>query len=422
MKVERFVSRAVFDFHFFPPNSCTQCLVIPKTKKYMQLCSRVVIVRISVQIRKKIPKKLTFSTLPHATGQNGWNYLMSNECWSVLEPRLYQGRNLVFPPKQKKSKIASQSFFSSPLPFQATQHAQGHMKFKAGIRDAKTFTGICSTHRSFHKRTIVKLHPHRIRFITSTPFSDGSQVWTSCRTDSLFADSIIESKNDNAVYVEITDLAQVLQSMRSAEKSCNVVMKLAKVDVRQLLKVSMQHLQTHHDISFDIAVRVLTETEIQNIVAPPLEDRVLHVELPSLAELSVFVERVRSAGCLVIQIDAEVAVPVRGPVPSKGAVTQCNLTWKADSTHACFSAKYQGLLLAPSGASAHGEDEEDLEEEPLRTASVMIDAKKIQRVLNVRGVCPTKVIAHIVPGKALVLSAYAVGDTNLVVYLPNVFQ
>ncbi|CUE73943.1 Hypothetical protein, putative [Bodo saltans] len=143
------------------------------------------------------------------------------------------------------------------------------MKFKAAVRDPKTLSSVCHSQKMISKKAIIKLHPSRIRFISTTnSVTDGTQVWSSCRTEQLFGDHVIESKNDNSIYVEIVDLGQLLQALKCAEHGSNVTMKLAKVDTRQLMKLSMQTLLERHDVSLDVPVRVLTELEANNIVAP----------------------------------------------------------------------------------------------------------------------------------------------------------
>ena len=52
------------------------------------------------------------------------------------------------------------------------------------------------------------------------------------------------------------------------------------------------------------------------------------------------------------------------------------------------------------------------------SVSVAVDVKKIVRFLSVKDVTPIKVVAHVVADRALVLSAHAVGDTNLVFFIP----
>jgi hypothetical protein len=287
------------------------------------------------------------------------------------------------------------------------------MKFKAAVRDPKTLSSVCHSQRMISKKTIIKFHPSRVRFISSTnTVTDGTQVWSSCRTDNLFGDYVIESKNDNAIYVEIIDLAQLMQALKCAEHGVNVTMKLAKVDTRQMIKLSMQTLQEQHDVSHDVPVRVLTEIEANNIVAPALEDRVLQVVLPPLHELLTFVDRVRNAGCGSLTFRAVITSP--DPVNAQ----TCRLLISADTLHSNFEMTYPNTEMIHRQA----EDRDDEVPPPLTEASVTVDIKKFGRFLSVRGVCPSKVIAHLVDDKALVLSAYAVGETNLVFFIPSLIQ
>ena len=164
------------------------------------------------------------------------------------------------------------------------------MKFKATVRDTRTLAAVCHTCRSFQKKCIVKLHPTKIRFVCSTTIADGCQAWTSCRTESILSDVRLESRNDNAIYMEILDSSSLIQGLRCAERSSNCIIKLAKIDTRQVLKLTMQSLAaTSHDISHDTNVRILSEADMDALQAPPLESNVLQVGLPSLIDITVFV-------------------------------------------------------------------------------------------------------------------------------------
>jgi hypothetical protein len=290
------------------------------------------------------------------------------------------------------------------------------MKFKAAVRDPKTLSSVCHSQKMISKKAIIKFHPSRIRFISSTnTVTDGTQVWSSCRTEQLFGDHVIESKNDNAIYVEIVDLGQLLQALKCAEHGSNVTMKLAKVDTRQLIKLSMQTLMEQHDVSLDVPVRVLSELEANNIVAPALEDRVLQVVLPPLHELTSFVDRVRNAGSGSLTFRAVIT-------GDPEHASTCRLLVSSETLHSTFQMVYAAAELVRRAPPPRTDDNDEACDSPLSEASVTVDIKKFGRFLSVRGVCPTKVIAHIVDDKALVLSAYAIGDTNLVFYVPSLMQ
>jgi hypothetical protein len=289
------------------------------------------------------------------------------------------------------------------------------MKFKASVRDPRTLAAVCHTSRGFQKKCIIKLHMQKLRFISSTTASDGSQAWTSCRTDSLLSEIRLESRNDNTIYFEVLDVGQLLQGLRCAERSSNVSMKLAKIDTRQVLKLTMQaQAAGSHDVSHDTAIRILSEVEIEAIVAPPLEHAVLQVALPSLSDVAAFVEKTRAAGCLEVTFAAKIDLAS----PSSNSLVISGDTFTASS-----SIRYSGVEHVPRPkhrpVPEDGEGGPEENEEELLEASVTVDIKKFGRFLAVKEVAPQRIILHLVPEKAVVLSAYAAGDTNLVFYIPS---
>ena len=286
------------------------------------------------------------------------------------------------------------------------------MKFRATLKDPAKIAAICKTASGFHKKVIIKLHEDRVRFITSTGLADGTQVWTSCRSENLFADLRLEASRENTIYIEVDDISLLFFAMRQCEQATTAAMKLARHENTQLLRVMYQHRHTLHDVSQDIPIHVLGESEISAIVAPPLERDVVQVVLPNLSEISLFTEKVRSsAHGALLTFAAARAVP--------GGPTSTNLfTITANTFTATFSLQYQGVEMPAIAPPETRDDEDEGVAETRNVAAVTIDARRFHRFLGVREVNPIRVVAHLVEERALVLSAYAVGETNLVYYIP----
>eukprot|EP00744_Colponema_vietnamica_P015955 GILI01022369.1.p1 GENE.GILI01022369.1~~GILI01022369.1.p1 ORF type:complete len:282 (-),score=40.64 GILI01022369.1:62-907(-) len=278
------------------------------------------------------------------------------------------------------------------------------MKFKTHVKDPRTLAAICATSKALNKRCILKLHAQRLRFISNNASRDGSQVWTSCKTDAFLGDMKIESRRDNEIFLEVPDLTQIISALKCAEASSNVLMRLAKADNAEFLRFTMHNRASHHDISHDVIVRVLTEAELSSVVAPPLESRLLQVYLPSLQDVASFVDKVRNNGCVHITVTVTLL-----PLASDNQTQMATLTFVADSFVSSFVLHYPSVEIGP----AHRQDN------ALQKASCTIETKLLAKFVTVKEVAPMRMVAHVVDGKALVISAFAAGDTNIVYYMPS---
>lgn len=300
------------------------------------------------------------------------------------------------------------------------------MKFKAVIKDSRTFAAVCRSSQSFQKRCIIKLQEDRVRFITSTGVTDGTQIWTSCRVSTLFSEFRIESSRQNIIFIEVPDMSILSYALKNCERALNPTLKLARSDQgASLLKLSYQHSVTHHDASYDIPIRVLGDADIDGIVAPPLERDVLQVVLPNLSETALFLEKARAA-----TQGSMLTFTLQRGQPGRGG---SSLTLTTHTMTASFSLQYQNVDIPSSTkdgrkrgreehdgdeAGLHDVEEEEADADELQSSTVSIDAKRFVRFLSVREVNPVKVVAHLVNQRAVVLSAYASGETNLVYYIP----
>lgn len=280
------------------------------------------------------------------------------------------------------------------------------MKFKAHVRDPRSLAAICSTSKAFNRRCIVKLHSQRLRFISNHMNRDGSQVWTSCRSDAFLGEMRIESRRDNEIFLEISDISQIITALKCAETASNVVMRLAKADNEEFLRFTMHNRATHHDISHDVIVRVLTEAELSTVVAPPLESKLLQVYLPSLPDIASFVEKVRNNGCTHITFTVTILESDASDDPNRPQMA--TLTLVADSFVTSFVLHYPSVETGP----AHSRDN------PLRKSAATVEAKLLSKFISVKEVAPLRMVAHVVDSRAIVISAFSSGDTNVVYYMP----
>ncbi|ORC83712.1 HUS1 checkpoint protein [Trypanosoma theileri] len=325
------------------------------------------------------------------------------------------------------------------------------MKFKATVRDQRTLAALCHACRSIERRGVLRLHHARTRLFAIAPLADGSQVWAGCRTESIFADFHAQSHQpDNAIYCEVADLSRLLHVLRQAERCPNVSIKLTKnAAKRPALRVSMQGVLRHLDISHDVPVRVLSEAEVQNISAPPLENEVMQVILPSLTELMLFVDKVRSTSCERMTFTAQANAQGNDMAVSTNPPT-CSLVIDAECFLANFALKYNSVRLCEREEDEDGEEEEETEgdedsqhddsgkknknnnnnkrkrrrrekdEVAMQQATVTVEVKRFARFLAIKEITPLQVVLHLVDGKALVLSVSASGGTTLVGYMPAV--
>lgn len=280
------------------------------------------------------------------------------------------------------------------------------MKFKACIKDPKTFAAVCNTTKTFQRKCIVKFDPKCIRIIAQTGISDGSQLWTRLHTEATLADVRLESRQGNGIWCEIPDAAQLVSALRCSERCTNVIIRLAKADQRQLLKLSMQSAATNHDITHEVATRVLTEAEVATIVPMALADEHLQVFLPYFADVGLFADRAKNAGCGTISFFATTGSGAG--VDGGGAAP--TLTISAESTTVAFAAQYTDVSVANADTAT------------LSEAAVTVDLKKFCRFLGVKELCPDQIIFHIVPNQALVISAHGQGDSSLVYYIPALLR
>jgi hypothetical protein len=123
----------------------------------------------------------------------------------------------------------------------------------------------------------------------------------------------------------------------------------------------------------------------------PIADSVTRVVLPSLEELSVFIDRVKASSDAV--------------------------SFTANRSTSVFTLSASSLLMSNTMYYRQVEVVQG-EAAPSGDLTVTVDIRKIAKFLSVKEVNPARIVVHLVESRALVLSSYALGDTNLVFYIP----
>jgi hypothetical protein len=251
-------------------------------------------------------------------------------------------------------------------------------------------------------------------------------VWSTTDATQSFSAVVLETRRQGKegaeIYCELPNVALILAVLKATEGANNITVKLAKVDDHEVLRFGMQTVTVHgrHDASHDVAVRVMSDLEVSQITAPPLDPNLLRVYLPSLQDLSAFTNKVRGAGCGSVTVTV-----VRGVGNDK-----TTLCMGAESSVCAYTLHYDDAEMAEapggdgrqSGSKRPREEGVEEEEDTLPRATATIDIRSLSRFISVKDLCPTRIVLHVVHDKALVLSAYAIGNTNVVYFIPGVIS
>ncbi|CAK7265260.1 Checkpoint protein hus1 [Sporothrix epigloea] len=118
------------------------------------------------------------------------------------------------------------------------------MKFKAELRNIRTFSKLVAALSALDKVVWVRLESKAVRFVVIP--DRGSQVWALFSRDFFFDPDTftLQSKNvDNAIDLEVT-LASLQRALRSALNSTDAVLKLTKRDDVPVLSMTI-HTMTN---------------------------------------------------------------------------------------------------------------------------------------------------------------------------------
>ncbi|CCW63737.1 unnamed protein product [Phytomonas sp. EM1] len=325
------------------------------------------------------------------------------------------------------------------------------MKFKASLQDPHMLLRVLQVCCRIQRGCLIQLHATRTRFFTKVDTVDEVQIWVGCHTKSLFSDFRCDSHyKEQSITFEVLDMSQFIHSIKQAvtRQRCSVeakplVMRLARSGKRPVLKLTMQGYNGLPDLSYDNPIRILSEREIEGMQAPLLDDERLQVVIPSVVELTTFVEGLTSAQCERVTFSAERhAAPMEVLQPSQqsgrikgsqhGRISEgdtlapplATLVISAANFFASFALSYDGVEMIPrkghdtENSQNDENDSEEAWEEP-RVATVVVDVKKFARFFSsVRDIDPTRTSVYLVHQSALVLSVYTSNGTTMVAYLP----
>ncbi|KAG5504343.1 hypothetical protein JKF63_04792 [Porcisia hertigi] len=329
------------------------------------------------------------------------------------------------------------------------------MRFKATLQDAKGLLGVLQVYRSIQRDCIVRLQSERVRFFSSTNTADGVQVWIKCQSSVLFSEMVCDSRYDeHSITCEVLDLAQLIHIVKQAEardrshqgNTSRVQVRLARNGRCPLWRVAMQGLSGQPDVSFDVPLRVLGDREIQSLFPPPLKHQHLHIMVPDMLELTVFIDKLKNTAADNVTFSARVvtqSTSQRGAesneagvndddctrvchgvkrLRDKGVPRPASLLIRAEHLMARFSLKYEAVeLIEPleceDGSGHDGEDGGSVDD--VRMATVVVDTRKFARLFSaVKELDPEKMSMYLMHHRALVLSVFARENTTMVAYIP----
>ncbi|EJD06814.1 cell cycle checkpoint [Fomitiporia mediterranea MF3/22] len=163
------------------------------------------------------------------------------------------------------------------------------MRFRANIDHVQTFQRIIQAIEKLQKRCIVRFTESEMHIICNEETEDGVQ-------DSLFTDYRIQSNANNEISLLLSPEA-LLQALRSAASSSDVVMKLAKKHAHPVLSfeiVLALRGTRRASVAHDVLIDVLKPAEMARLKEPLCPEPDIHILLPPLQKLRTVVERMRS--------------------------------------------------------------------------------------------------------------------------------
>lgn len=314
------------------------------------------------------------------------------------------------------------------------------MKFKAKLEDPRALSGVLQICHSIQSDCIVRLQSRRTRFFITRADNLDVQVWMGCPTEFLFKDFRCDSHyKEQSITCKILALQQFMHILKQANgrHGENVtIMRLARNGNTPILKLTMQGAsQNLPDLSYDVPVGILSDRDIESIQTPPLDPDHVQVVIPSFAELTTFVDKIKSSACDCVTFNVQGYSSAvsgggghkRGRDTGSAAPRLGLFQIYAENVIASFSLKYDAVEMIPrprddsdaDADSEQGHNEQAKEDEEERAATVTVEVKKFAKFLSaIKEINPTRASLYLVAERALVLSVHAPGSTNMVAYIP----
>ncbi|KAI1124369.1 checkpoint protein Hus1/Mec3 [Nemania abortiva] len=328
------------------------------------------------------------------------------------------------------------------------------MRFRANLRNIRTFSKLVAALSSLEKIAWLRLDDETVRF-TVIP-DTGSQVWASLPIDFILDSwSIQSAEPNNTINLELP-LVPLQRALKSATNAVSASLRLTKKDGVPILSMTITtstapangpqgvarfnlnpvnrasgndpygddddgifaaepletSLQREREkiITQNIPVRVLHPETVEMIMQPKVREPDVHIQLPPLLQLKAISDRFTKLAVASKASSASAAANMN-PKLELSANMHGDLRLRLDTDTLDVESRWNGLenpQLDPSQLTCALEDHPSTrfrEEGPNKWATVRVDGKDWSKVLSV-GRLDGRVIACFADDHALILYVY----------------
>lgn len=167
---------------------------------------------------------------------------------------------------------------------------------KAKVINTILFTKMLQSVEKLNKTCVIKFTKDKIYLIVSKIELTELQVWGQVAVDLLFEEFIIESANNNEIWIELrTD--QVIRVLKSAQAAIDVYCKLTKKTGLPSLSFNIKSMYRGDNpvlLVQDIPIRVLNLYHINEYKEPMVPQPHVHILMPPLVSVRTIIDRMKS--------------------------------------------------------------------------------------------------------------------------------
>ena len=255
------------------------------------------------------------------------------------------------------------------------------------------------------------------------------QVVCTINTSQVMEAMRIESKQNNQIYLRV-DVASLLRILKPADRASDVNLKLGVCkETRKPILIFDMHVKAtshsnSHDIVQEIPVSVMNDEEVGDMVIPDVTELgsgSVSLFLPPLQDVRPFVEKMAKiaekvqATATVFRGESGLLLPnggvleLRTQTPMFSSATQYQSLPTFKGTEGEAGGEWTATVVEGSGGAATQQH---------RTATCVVDAKRLLSVLDVDKIAPSQVLAHFSP-QQLVVHATANGEIAILFQVPG---
>ncbi|KXN67355.1 Hus1-like protein [Conidiobolus coronatus NRRL 28638] len=177
------------------------------------------------------------------------------------------------------------------------------MKFSATFRSTQLIHKICQIFEKVHKMCLLHLTKDYLTFVVRGEVGQEPQVWLQVKMDQVFADFTIKSAHQDKIYLEL-DASHWVRSLKESILGINSTLKLTKsaqgqVVLKMVIDEKSSKPGKFSTVTHDIPVRVLLNSQFNNIAQPTMEEFTMRVQMPTLISLRHVIERLKTLGQLI---------------------------------------------------------------------------------------------------------------------------